>query len=200
MKSKIDAVYVKHDGERICQGDILRDIEYVYDFRVEAGSIKTKKIMLPYVVVLSQDCDLERDYKNRNGIGKNQDKYLQSILVCPAYLAEKMKAGTHLSELSLTMERINGEKWGSVTNNDVPRYHYLNGCPDMQIPDLAIDFKHYFTIPRETLYAAVKDHCLGTVNELFREDLSQRFAYYLSRIGLPSFGEESSPERLLDPA
>ena len=35
------------------------------------------------------------------------------------------------------------------------------------------------------MYEILKKHYIGSMKELYREDLSQRFAYYLSRIGLP---------------
>lgn len=54
------------------------------------------------------------------------------------------------------------------------------------IPELVIDFKHYYTIPTEEMYEAYKENYLASVEPLYREDLSQRFANYLSRIGLPT--------------
>ncbi len=77
-----------------------------------------KVLLIPYLSVLSQDCDLESDYWNRKDIeskceveeDKNKkitnDKFLQSILVCPAYPAKLVKKGTHLEELKLTMQKI----------------------------------------------------------------------------------------------
>ncbi len=49
---------------------------------------------------------------------------------------------------------------------------------------LIIDFKHYYTIPRNILYQNL-DHYNVSITELHREQLSQRFAYYLSRVGTP---------------
>lgn len=62
--SKIDLMYVTHTSKRICQGDILRDIDAI-DWDVE---YKITKITLPYAIVMTQDCDLEWD----STTGRNQ--------------------------------------------------------------------------------------------------------------------------------
>lgn len=194
MKSKIESRYEKHDKTRICQGDILKDFEYkeVYS---ESEFIDWD---IPYIVVLTQDCDLESDHRNRNKMSLldcdtgesadeevTQDKFLQSILVCPAYPAKDLRKGIHLNGLDLTMESYNSDRWYPIKTNLNPRYHFLKKQLDMQIQDLVIDFKQYYTIPRNTIYRKYDDKYIGTLNELFRESLSQRFAFYLSRIGLP---------------
>jgi len=195
MKSKIDSIYIEHNGDRVYQGDILRDFEYQEWVFIEEKKIKIQKRIVPYSLVLTQDCDLEWDFNNHKENEKvqdesdqeeiNQDKFLQSILVCPAYPAEKVRLGTHLEELNLTMVYLNGARWNLVKTNQNSRYHFLDNSSVMQIPDLVIDFKHYYSIPRNILYKEIKNHYIGSMNELFREGLSQRFAFYLSRIGLP---------------
>lgn len=194
MKSKIDSVYIKHNGDRIYQGDILRDFKYQDRISIEDNKIKIQERNIPYLIVLTQDCDLEWDFNNHkeNEIDQdktkdklNQDKFLHSILICPAYPAEKVRLGTHLEELGLTMEKLNSSRWNLVKTNQNSRYYFLDNNSDLQIPDLVIDFKHYYSIPRDILYKEIKKHYIGSINELFRECLSQRFAFYLSRIGLP---------------
>ena len=194
MKSSVDSLYTCHNRSRVCQGDIFRDWKYDYQIYLnEDNRLTIDKIDLPYIIVLSQDCDLKEDVDNRQAFKKisndnseqEHDKYLQSILICPAYLAEQFRQGKHLANLNLRMQYMNKERWNSIKTKQKPRYHYLEGDIDLQVPNLVIDFKHYFTIPRDQLYNATEDHYLATVNELFRESLSQRFAYYLSRIGLP---------------
>lgn len=190
-------MYEKHDCNRVCQGDILRDFVYVEWAYEESGKIKISDREIPYLVVLTQDCDLEQDFTNHNSSshdGLNHDKYLQSILVCPAYLAEDLKAGNHLSEMNMKMEQINSERWSQLKKNQTSRYHFLKGQTEHQVPELVIDFKHYYTIPRPILYSKLKDSYLATLNSLFRESLSQRFAYYLSRIGLPTIKQETMSE------
>ena len=191
MTSKVDKEYVRREaGQRLAQGDILRD--FIYQVAsVSEGKVKSSEFTFPYVVLLSQDCDLEWDFKNRTEPKDNQDKYLHYILLCPAYLAEQLKSGIHLNDLELTMKIIGRDKWGDVKTNQNQRYHFLKNDKEYQIPDLAVDFKHYFTVPRDLLYQQAEGQYIGSLRELFRESLSQRFAYYLSRIGLPGFyGDE----------
>ena len=195
MTLKIESLYYQHDIDRICQGDIFRDWKYEYrSYFSEQGKLSIEKIELPYMIVLSQDCDLEWDFINRKDFSIHtdntqfkHDKFLHTILICPAYLAEHLKQGIHLQNQKMKMEEIGSKKWNDIENNNNPRYHFLNNCLELQIPKLAIDFKHYFTIPRDKLYESAKDHYIASVSHLFRESLSQRFAYYLSRIGLPEF-------------
>jgi hypothetical protein len=96
-----------------------------------------------------------------------------------------VRLGTHLEELNLTMEKLNSDRWNLIKTNQNSRYYFLDKQSDLQIPDLVIDFKHYYSIQRDILYKEIKRHYIGSINELFRECLSQRFAFYLSRIGLP---------------
>jgi len=103
---------------------------------------------------------LEWDHNTHINDKETQDKYLQSILVCPAYHAEKLRNGTHLNELGHKMEHQNRKKWNTIIKDDNPRYHYLKECEEYQIPELAIDFKHYYSIPRDILYKEMKTHML----------------------------------------
>ena len=70
-----------------------------------------------------------------------------------------------------------------IIDNEIPRYHYLK-FPDSDMPELLIDFKHFFTINRNVLYNQLSNR-LCSLDDLFREKINQRFSYYISRIGLP---------------
>ncbi len=188
--SKIKALYRKHSESRIVQGDILRDITFLEWDLNERNPTKSPVIdkYLPYIVILTQDCDLEQDFDNRQeDEAEKQDKFLQSILVCPAYIEDQFRKGTHLEGFKLVMENFNSERFKIIRGNNNPRYHFLQKAPDpdYQIPNLVLDFKHYYTMPVPVLYKLYRRHYVASLNELFREALSQRFSYYLSRVGLP---------------
>lgn len=200
MKSNVDSRYYKHGEERICQGDIFRDLKYPERYLPQDHELDVEELYIPYLVVLTQDCDLLSDFRNRNNIlkidcdtgedcstEKNHDKILQSILVCPAYPAKLLKKGKHLEGLRFQMQNFNKKStmWNFVITNQNPRYHFLEGEIDLQMPEVVIDFKHYYTIPREILYEKLEKDYLQSLNELFREELSHRFAHYLSRVGVP---------------
>ncbi|MDR3292073.1 MAG: hypothetical protein LBT10_08010 [Methanobrevibacter sp.] len=150
---------------------------------------------------MTQDCDLEQDFNYREKSHKSRH-YIPSILICPAYLAIKLKKGNHLENLSILFEekqqteyeKINFQElgknlWDPIKNNNNVRYHLLKEFEindSLKVPELIVDFKHYFTIYRDELYSKVNTNYFASLDPLFREQLSQRFAYYLSRIGLPN--------------
>jgi hypothetical protein len=175
------------DKTKILQGDIFNNFDYIgWVEEVDGKIVDIVKIQIPFFVVLTQICDLEQDFNDRtNSNIEKKDKQIQSILVCPAYLAQSVKCGQHLLNLGLTMESYNSDNWRLITTNQNKRYHFLKNEKTLGIPDLVIDFKQYYTIPVQVLYKVLKKHYVGSLEDLFREDLSHRFAHYLSRIGLP---------------
>lgn len=80
--------------------------------------------------------------------------------------------------------------WNFVKTNQNPRYHLLKGVTELQMQEVVIDFKQYYTIPRDILYEKIVKNYLLSLNELFREELSHRFANYLSRVGVPIIAKE----------
>lgn len=176
---------------RIRQGDIFRDIEYLEHVTEKSGALVISKVVFPLVIVLTQDCDLEQDHNVRRGAkgtAKNQDKWLISVLVAPLYNVEHVYLGAHLSDIGLTMEPIKAGRSPGQTlrNNERPRYHYLEFPSSVPIVPSVIDFKHYFSVNVAYLKKIRPLNHVCHVTELYREDVSQRFAAYLSRIGLPT--------------
>lgn len=181
-------MYIKKNEKRICQGDILENYEYEFS-RIVGDELKTLSVVFPFIVVLSQDCDLKADFLERcqsSDTGKN-DKFLQEILFSPAYNAESLRTGDHLSDFGLKMESFNSERWRIIEKNQNARYHYFKGSPEEGISNWVVDFKHYYTVLREDIYKVFTTKYKISVNILYRENLSVRFANYISRIGLPDY-------------
>lgn len=181
FKSKIKSLYRKKNNVRLYQGDIFKDLKFV----TGDPETTTEKdiISLPYAVVLSQDCDLQSDFNFRE-TNQNQDKFLLSLLISPAFILENFAKGEHLGNWK--MNTFNNGQIEKIKNNDsFKRYHYLKGELLFSVPELVIDFKHFFGLPRDFLYKEKKNKYIASLNEIFREELSQRFSNYLSRIGLP---------------
>ena len=44
---------------------------------------------------------------------------------------------------------------------------------------MIIDFKRFYTISRAKIYREYQNHYVGSIGELYRERLSQRFACFL---------------------
>ena len=178
---------------RVSQGDIYQNVEFIESVNEENGIVKISKIVFPYVVVLTQDCDLAQDFKFRSDDSKTGDKLILSVLVAPIYNAAHVYSGEHLTELGLFMRQIKVKKrgnkytteWRNLVNNDNPRYHYLEFPNEVSIVPSIIDFKHYFSLNLEYLREIRETNFVCKVSELYREDISQRFASFLSRIGLP---------------
>lgn len=181
--------YEKSDPCKPCQGTLYRDIKaYLYSQPKDSQrQAEVLEVTYPYSVVMNQECDLHQDYTARQEPSGQQDKLQPSVLMCPAYLAEQLRLGVHLKKFGRDMEHITSERWKLVRQNQNPRYHFLATWPEMQVPEMVLDFKHFFTVGTEHLLQeyATAEHCLARLALLYREDLSQRFASYLSRIGLP---------------
>lgn len=175
---------------RVSQGDIIRGVEHIEYVAEKNGKIEISKIKFPLVVVLTQDCDLEQDYKFRwsRYNAKTDDKLLLSVLVAPIYNAEHVYTGEQLTELGLKMQEINRKKTPGKTlrNNETPRFHFLEFGDDIPIVPSIVDFKHYFSVNIVYLKKLKSTKFVCQLSELYREDICQRFSSFMARIGLPS--------------
>lgn len=183
-----DTIFIDRGGDRVCMGDILSNVEHTI-VKISDDKIDQLVIVHKRVIVLTQDCDLEQDFNTRalpNLERKNDGAVIQSILFCPIYTAEKFKTGEHLSDLNL--RGVNWEKdlWKPIRNNIHKRFYFINEDKQFEMPSLIIDFKDYFTLPRDVAYDLFDKSYVTSVKDLFREDIAGRFAHYFSRIGLPS--------------
>ena len=180
---------LKKRQAQVSQGDVFQDVEMVEWVRISGQDVEVSQIIFPLVIVLTQDCDLAQDYRVRWSRTQTvtQDKKLLSVLVSPLYNAEHVYAGTHLEDIGQSMEPINRTKTPgkNLRQNETPRYHYVDFPENIPIGPSVIDFKHYFSVSIEYLKKRKGRSFVCKVGELFREDISQRFASYLSRIGLP---------------
>lgn len=164
---------------------MFREIECI-EYAVEKrGIIEVSKIVFPLVIVLTQDCDLEQDWSNR---GKaTQSTKLLSVLVAPLYNAEHVFQGEHLYDIGIKTEPINRKRSPGtmLMQNERPRYHYIDFPQHTPLVASVADFKHYFSIQVSYLEKVRRTNFVCRLSDLFREDVSQRFAAYLGRIGLP---------------
>lgn len=191
----VDGPYEKKERVYASQGDLLENFVY-QSHCLREGKIEIDEIEMGFVLVLSQACDLEQDwfarYPNDNK-EKNEDKFIQDILICPVFSAQKLREGTHLTELlNITRKRRNGDQWGAVKLNKNERYHFLAQDKKLGIPELAIDFKQFFTVGRDKFYQVYRQKYKASLKDLFREHVSIRFAQFLSRIGLPEIKKEEN--------
>lgn len=119
------------------------------------------------VVILSQSCDLE---------GKKVDV----VLVCPIYPLSK--AG----EVNQYFNSSEGKE--ALRLGFLPGYHLLDKCDFSSWTDFVlVDFRNVFGVPYEFLVNYSKSCGKRTrLKSPYREHLSQAFARFFMRVGLPS--------------
>ena len=181
MESQINTKYIKRNyPNRLCQGDILKNVEILIasDFDNDSKEYTRGFLTLQYCVLINQECDLLADYNARvlsNSAEIKADKILPSILLLPAYHAEQFKQGIHLPQ----REKWNSDQFRIIKQNNNSRFHYIEAFEDLQIPEMIIDFKHLYTITANIVNKRINDFYLASINELYRESLSQRYCNYL---------------------
>lgn len=180
---KISARKNKTELKRLSQGDIFQDIEIIEHIEVEKSIVTVKKISFPFVVCLNQECDLETDFINNNQC--MCDNNLLHIAIAPAFIFDLFLSGKHWGDIFVNNkpQKKKDTTIRKIMDNEIPRYHYLK-FPESDVPELIIDFKHFFSINKRMMYYQI-DKRLCSIDGLFREKISQRFSYYISRIGLP---------------
>ena len=139
----------------------------------------------PFVLVASQDCDLDQDFRHRFAETQNHDQLLPNVLFCEVVAADVLKGGA----------AINSTIWKAIRINKNERYHFLEQVPPGSdlggegLPELGVDFKRYFTIPTELLYAQMEEEGRGhrrcRLVSPYLEHFSTRFSVFQSRIALP---------------
>lgn len=189
----------KHTDGRIHQGDVFRNVPFYESYSEKDGSFELSILEFPYAIILTQECDLEQNTKERasfqslqQGQFTKQDKFLVSLLCAPLYNATHLFGGEHLLELNMSAEPKNKEQRNYIKQDREPRYQYIEFEENdkINIVPSIIDFKHYFSLSLSYLEASMKNR-VRSISPLFRESISQRFSNYLSRIGLPGAADSS---------
>lgn len=171
------------------QGEILSDlVQHVVtpESIVSDGPPVVDQTRHPFAVVLSQDCDLDWDFKARTNDAAPR-KFIPNVLFCEVSDVETFRGAGE----------INAKRFEQLRSNRDMRYHVLAPVPpacDVQgdgTVELAIDFKRYFTLPTDDIYRQLSlGDTIGVQRRTvlrppFRESLCQRFYYFQSRIALP---------------
>lgn len=127
------------------------------------------------VIVLSQSCDLV-------------NRKLQSVLVCPFWPIEQLPDLTHDEKLKSEAKRLRSIS-NSIRQGYLPRFHMLQACvlPQHEQPITVVDFWTVYTVPFDFLesFAANSGERLRLLSP-YVEHLSQAFARFIMRVGLPA--------------
>lgn len=175
------------------QGEIVSDVIQVHvraeSLAQNAADLDLEEKVHPYALILTQDCDLDWDFKARatepqdqGQENKRQAKLVPNILLCELTTAEDLRP-----------RLAGGDVLKRIRNNQDERYHYLpivSAAEDRVgagLPELIADFKRVFSIPTDELYLRLG---LGMrrralLDSPFLQHLSARFGYYCLRVALP---------------
>jgi len=176
------------EDNQVHQGDIIKNARYYESFQEEADVFSLTVLEFPYSIILTQECDLTQNIRERSlQKADKHDKYLISLLCAPLYNAQHLFDGNHLSDHSLALHSHKKEKRDRelIMQNRDPRYHYIEFDDNVNLVPMIIDFKHLFSLSIFTIEENINLR-VGTIESLYRDLISQRFANFLCRIGLPA--------------
>ena len=142
----------------------------------------------PYLVVITNECDLLYDYQERSEISpeekkaspdweRNHHKILPHVLMCEAFTKGEIKA----------LHELNSKLLGRIEQNQNERLHYLPQSKELEVPDLYLDFKKHFTVATQSIYDALEAGAIirrAVLDGSRRYDLMHRFYSCLSRVGV----------------
>jgi hypothetical protein len=153
--------------EPLLQGDFVNSCPIVVPLAaIQSGRVPAEVIEYD-VVVMSQSCDLEQ-------------KNLDLVLVCPIWLLSEFE-GRNPNYKSKKMKE-------SLRRGYLPGYHLLDKCEidSFQTDYLVVDFRNVYSVPFDLLanIAKRKGKRLRLLPP-YREHLSQAFARFFMRVGLP---------------
>lgn len=165
-------------------GGPLRQSEILTSIRQFFADVDRSAIgytIFDYVVVLSQDCDLEQDYNKRQ---EGKSGQLNGVLLFEAKTLGAMKA-----------IGMDAGQYRKVCQDALDRYYLIPATPaedDLQgqaLPDLIIDFKRYFTIATRDLdwqfASSIPPQRRTRIISPYLEHLQGRMASYMHRVALP---------------
>ena len=175
---------------RVWQGEILQNVIQIKPSvegiqNNEDGMIDVFPVPHELVIVMSQDCDLLQDYNRRQA---GEAATLPNILLCDVYPAEALRTKVE------QQDQLGRKDWKKrIAQNQHERFHYLQKVEpgqDLQGQGLtatALDFKIYFTLPTDELYARLGQGALRrcTLSTPYVEHLAHRFFKFQSRVALP---------------
>ena len=162
-------------GEKITQGDILFGCPVVVpdasDILLRAIQGAEEKltseigVIKANLVVMTQACDLEHDKVN-------------SVVLCPLW---------PLDEFAKDVSFLATDKGKEdLRRGNMPPFHLLDKDDDFKFGLQVVDFRELYSIPTDVLkQIASKAGERPRLLSPYREHLSQSFARYFMRVGLP---------------
>jgi hypothetical protein len=180
-----------NDKEALRQGEILTGLIQVKPVASESSpnldQIQFKRIVHPYAIIVTQNCDLDWDYSARQNRDK-PNKLLNSILFCEVHTAQEIRSNKTI--------QLNSADWNLVKSNRYQQYHFLEKIPleressQEGIPELTVDFKKIFAIDADFLYHQINNNNFAkrraVLESPYLEDFSHRYHDFHGRVALPA--------------
>lgn len=194
--STVSIALIPEKDSNICQGDVFQNVKYCYIDMDGTDTVEVVEFTFPMAIIVSQACDVNymgAMVKEQKG---KATKFMPSILMCPIYDVEIAKKTQHVTEAfsTLAIEKTDGEKDVLFRSEEFKvaefdwhyRYHALtvNKGATTILDNSMIDFKHYFTVPASYLMKN-RDNRIFRLDSLFAEQITLKFATYLSRVAIP---------------
>jgi hypothetical protein len=189
-------VYEPAGDGPIRQAELLTSISEFQAITEADGAnaeIATRKVEHPLVVVMSQDCDLERDFNLRHPEDKEPPSR-EDAEVSPSALSHILLCDAH-EESGLKQRLPDGlgsNDFRRIAQNQNERYHRIDSAgirgTDVEVEPLFLDFRRHFSMPCPDLYNQLASATAGRTARLpayYLHDLNHRFYSYLARVAIP---------------
>jgi len=157
-------------GEQLEQGDIIEKCNLLIPSEKHYEAILKNEetdspidIEMINAITLSQSCDIVNDK-------------IDSIILCPIHSLKDINSFKDSKERE-TLRRGNN-----------PAYHLLNKFKTETLAEdyYVVDFHHIYSVPKKFIETLVKSQARKRLLPPYREHLSQSFARYFMRVGLPT--------------
>lgn len=162
-------------GETIEQGDIIvnctlliPDEDHYRSIITEIPTEKPIQIQKITAIVLSQSCDITNEK-------------IDSLIICPVWSLETLISTDPYYKSSKAREELR--------KGNSPSYHLLNKVKIVESIEedfYFVDFHNIYSLPKTIVIEICKKTKRTRLLPPYREHLSQSFARYFMRVGLPS--------------
>ncbi|QIF04643.1 hypothetical protein [Roseimicrobium sp. ORNL1] len=159
------------DGDELQQGDILFACPFYKVVGEPSEGEAELQISEQTAVILTQSCDLALRRDGTYGV--------ENVILCPLLQKHELASDATFSKR---------DSWNQARKGQMPAYHVLNRFENENVKlDYALaDLSNLFTLPIETVKSFARN--LGSrprLNHPYCEHLSQAFARFFMRVGLP---------------
>jgi len=161
---------VVDSNELVLQGDLLPSCPIPVPIQgsvLKEGGTPSFEVVEYDVIIMSQSCDLTL-------------KKLDLVLVCPVWKLSDLEVRDSFIKSSRGKE--------TLREGNMPGYHLLNKCEidNKPMDFLVVDFRNTYSVPFDLITDISKkvDKRLRLLSP-YREHLSQAYARFFMRVGLP---------------